>query len=34
MAQFARGDQDNIEQVLDLGVMGLELVEYLTDEVY
>jgi hypothetical protein len=34
MAQFARGDQDSIEQLLDLGVTGLRLVEYLADEVY
>jgi hypothetical protein len=34
MAQFARGDQDSIEQLLDLGVMGLRLVEYLADELY
>jgi hypothetical protein len=34
MAQFVRGDQDSIEQLLDLGVTGLRLVEYLTDEVY
>jgi hypothetical protein len=33
MAQFVRGDQDSIEQLLDLGVTGLRLVEYLTDEV-
>jgi hypothetical protein len=34
MAQFARGNQDGIEQLLDLGVMGLRLIEYLTNEVY
>jgi hypothetical protein len=34
MAQFARGDQDSIEQLQDLGVTGLGLVEYLADEVY
>jgi hypothetical protein len=34
MAQFARGDSDSIEQLLDLGVIGLGLVEYLTGEVY
>jgi hypothetical protein len=34
MAQFVRGDQDIIEQLLDLGVTGLRLVEYLADEVY
>jgi hypothetical protein len=34
MAQFVRGDQDNIEQLLDLGVMGLKLVKYFADEVY
>jgi hypothetical protein len=34
MAQFARSDQDSIEQLLDLGVTGLRLVEYLADEVY
>lgn len=26
MAQFVRGDQDSIEQLLDLGVTGLRLV--------
>jgi hypothetical protein len=34
IAPFMRGDQDNIEQLLDLGVTGLGLVEYLADEVY
>jgi hypothetical protein len=34
MAQFTRGNQDGIEQLLDLGVTGLGLVEYLADEVY
>jgi hypothetical protein len=34
MVQFARGNQDGIEQLLDLGIMGLRLIEYLTDEVY
>jgi hypothetical protein len=34
MVQCARGDQDSIEQLLDLGVTGLRFVEYLTDEVY
>jgi hypothetical protein len=34
MVQLARGDQDSIEQLLDLGITGLRLVEYLTDEVY
>jgi hypothetical protein len=34
MVQFTRGDQDSIEQLLDLEVMGLRLVEYLIDEVY
>jgi hypothetical protein len=34
MAQFARGDQDSIEQLLDLGVTGLRFVEYLADEIY
>jgi hypothetical protein len=34
MVQFARGDQDSIKQLLDLGVMSLRLVEYLADEVY
>jgi hypothetical protein len=34
MAQFARGDQDGIEQLLDLGITGLRLIEYLTIEVY
>jgi hypothetical protein len=34
MVQFARGNQDGIEQLLDLGVTGLRLIEYLADEVY
>jgi hypothetical protein len=34
MAQFARGDQDSIKQLLDLGVTGLRFVEYLANEVY
>jgi hypothetical protein len=34
MVQFARGNQDSIEQLLDLGVTGLRLVEYLVDEVH
>jgi hypothetical protein len=34
MVSFTRGDQDNIEQLLDLGVSGLGLIEYLVDEVY
>jgi hypothetical protein len=34
MVQFARGDQDSIKQLLDLGVIGLKLIEYLADEVY
>jgi hypothetical protein len=34
MVQCARGDQDSIEQLLDLGVTGLRFVEYLADEVY
>jgi hypothetical protein len=34
MAQFMRGNQDGIEQLLDLGITGLRLIEYLTDEVY
>jgi hypothetical protein len=34
MAQFVRGDQDGIEQLLDLGVIGLGLIAYLIDEVY
>jgi hypothetical protein len=29
-----RGNQDGIEQLLDLGIMGLRLIEYLADEVY
>jgi hypothetical protein len=29
-----RGNQDNIEQLLDLGVTGLRLIKYLIDEVY
>jgi hypothetical protein len=33
MMQFARGDQDGIEQLLDLGVTGLGLIEYLADKV-
>jgi hypothetical protein len=34
MALFARGDQDSIKQLLDLGVTGLRFVEYLADELY
>jgi hypothetical protein len=34
MTRFARGDQDSIEQLLDLGVTGLRFVEYLANEVY
>jgi hypothetical protein len=34
MVQFVRGDQDSIKQLLDLGVTGLRLIEYLADEVY
>jgi hypothetical protein len=34
MVQFVRSDQDSIKQLLDLGVTGLRLVEYLADEVY
>jgi hypothetical protein len=33
-AQFVRGDQDGVQQLLDLRVMGLGLIEYLADEVY
>jgi hypothetical protein len=29
-----RGNKDGIEQLLDLGITGLRLVEYLADEVY
>jgi hypothetical protein len=34
IAQFARGDQDDVQQLLDLQVTGLGLIEYLADEVY
>jgi hypothetical protein len=34
MPLFARGNQNSIEQLLDLGVTGLRLVKYLADEVH
>jgi hypothetical protein len=34
MAQFVRSDKDSIEQLLDLGIMGLRLIEYFADEVH
>jgi hypothetical protein len=34
VVHFVGGNQDSIEQLLDLGVTGLRLIEYLADEVY
>jgi hypothetical protein len=34
MVQFARGNQDGIEQLLDQRVIGLRLIEYIADELY
>jgi hypothetical protein len=34
MAQFARGDQDSVQQLLDLRIAGFGLVEDLANEVY
>jgi hypothetical protein len=34
MAQFVRGNQDGVEQLLDQRVTGLGLIEYITDELY
>jgi hypothetical protein len=34
MVQFARGNQDGIEQLLDQQVIGLGLIEYIADELY
>jgi hypothetical protein len=34
MAQFARGDQDTVQQLLDLRIVDFELIEDLANEVY
>jgi hypothetical protein len=34
MVQFARGDQDSIQQLLDLWIVGFGLIEDLTNEVH